>query len=342
LPPPPPTFHTNKPPQKTIAHSVRTLYEKYLEWDPSNAEAWLSFAELEAALGERERARALFELAVAQAVLDAPERVWRAYVEFECARRERARARVLYERLLDRTSHVKVWLSYARFEQLPLPAEEDADEEEEGEGGEGGRRAEQQQQHEQRNGGGGDVDDNDESMAPAACDRRLARARAVFERGFRALREAAGAGGREGGGGAANGEGAAAAASAASAAKKHAAVLLLDAWRAAEAGAAREWGRAQADVDAAVAALDAKAPRRVKRKRAAAAGQPPEEYWDLAFPDEASAAPSLRLLEAAQRWKRQKQQQQQQEQQMQQQQHQELVQQQQQQERQQEQAAGGE
>lgn len=34
---------------------------------------------------------------------------------------ERERTRLLYERLLDRTKHVKVWLSYAKFEAEPLP-----------------------------------------------------------------------------------------------------------------------------------------------------------------------------------------------------------------------------
>lgn len=29
-----------------------------------------------------------------------------------------------------------------------------------------------------------------------------------------------------------------------------------------------------------------------------------EEYYDYVFPDEAGAAPNLKLLEAAQRWKR--------------------------------------
>lgn len=44
---------------------------------------------------------------------------------------DRERVRILYERLLDRTKHVKVWLSYARFEgdALPLPEPEDGDEE---------------------------------------------------------------------------------------------------------------------------------------------------------------------------------------------------------------------
>jgi crooked neck len=49
---------------------------------------------------------------------------------------ERERTRLLYERLLDRTKHVKVWLSYAKFEAEPLPT---AGEEEEQEAGTSGR-----------------------------------------------------------------------------------------------------------------------------------------------------------------------------------------------------------
>ena len=45
-----------------------------------------------------------------------------AYIDFEISEGERQRTRVLYQRLLDRTKHVKVWLSYARFEAAPMPA----------------------------------------------------------------------------------------------------------------------------------------------------------------------------------------------------------------------------
>ena len=44
-----------------------------------------------------------------------------AYIDFEIGEGERQRTRVLYQRLLDRTKHVKVWLSYARFEAAPMP-----------------------------------------------------------------------------------------------------------------------------------------------------------------------------------------------------------------------------
>ena len=44
-----------------------------------------------------------------------------AYIDFEIGEGERQRTRLLYERLLDRTKHVKVWLSFARFEASALP-----------------------------------------------------------------------------------------------------------------------------------------------------------------------------------------------------------------------------
>lgn len=39
-----------------------------------------------------------------------------AYIDFEISEGEFNRTRALYERLLDRTKHLKVWISYAKFE----------------------------------------------------------------------------------------------------------------------------------------------------------------------------------------------------------------------------------
>ncbi|KAH7513816.1 hypothetical protein FEM48_Zijuj11G0022300 [Ziziphus jujuba var. spinosa] len=94
----------------------RKLYEKYLEWAPENCYAWSKYAELEKSLSETERARSIFELAIAQPALDMPELLWKAYIDFEISEGEFERTRELYERLLDRTKHLKVWLSYAKFE----------------------------------------------------------------------------------------------------------------------------------------------------------------------------------------------------------------------------------
>jgi len=114
---------------------ARTLYEKYLEYDPSNSAAWIKFAELEAQLQDFARTRAIFELAVAQSPLSMPELLWKAYIDFEIEEGERETARSLYERLISLSGHVKVWISYALFEaeSIPLPRDERDEEEEEDE-----------------------------------------------------------------------------------------------------------------------------------------------------------------------------------------------------------------
>jgi crooked neck len=48
----------------------RILYEKFLEFGPSNCITWMKFAELESLLGDTDRARAIFELAINQPRLD--------------------------------------------------------------------------------------------------------------------------------------------------------------------------------------------------------------------------------------------------------------------------------
>ncbi|KAI5780435.1 hypothetical protein EDC01DRAFT_710644 [Geopyxis carbonaria] len=139
----------------------RTLFEKHLEFNPANAQTWIRFAELEAALGDDDRARALFELAVGQETMDMPELVWKAYLDFEEESGEPARARALFERLLAKTGHVKVWIAYAHFE---INADED--------------------------GGDGDEGAGDEADDEAVSDAAKARARAVFTRAHASLKDA--------------------------------------------------------------------------------------------------------------------------------------------------------
>jgi crooked neck len=94
----------------------RALYNNYLKAMPHNCSAWSKYAELEKSLGETERCRAIFELAISQAALDMPEVLWKGYIDFEIDEGEGNHARKLYGRLLERTSHVKVWISFAQFE----------------------------------------------------------------------------------------------------------------------------------------------------------------------------------------------------------------------------------
>lgn len=257
---------------------ARTLYSKLVEWNPESCSAWSKFASLEASLGEAARARALLELAVAQPALDAPELLWKHFIDFEISKRKRRRARALYERLLERTGHVKVWLSFAAFEEAALPEKDDDCESDSDDDDDGG-------------GGGLPSLDSPDDESPLA---REARARAVFERAFRFLRDE-------------------------SPELKEEDVAVLDAWRALEARAGEG---APSAGERRRALVEAKFPRRIKRKRAAAeGGGMMEEYYDYVFPGEGGggpggagvggaglggAAPSLKLLEAAQAWKRAK------------------------------------
>ncbi|KOS44868.1 hypothetical protein ACN38_g4189 [Penicillium nordicum] len=109
----------------------RTLFQKLIEWNPSNTQSWLEFADLERNLDDAERTRAIYELAIEQSTLDMPELVWKAYIDFEEGAAEDERVRQLYERLLQKTDHVKVWTNYANFESSLLLDEEMEEEEEE-------------------------------------------------------------------------------------------------------------------------------------------------------------------------------------------------------------------
>ena len=94
----------------------RQIYAKYLETMPYNCIAWNSFIQLEINVGENSRARSLFEIAINQTELDMPEMLWKSYIDFEISESNADIVRNLYKRLLEKTSHVKVWISYGKFE----------------------------------------------------------------------------------------------------------------------------------------------------------------------------------------------------------------------------------
>ncbi|CAK8693276.1 unnamed protein product [Clavelina lepadiformis] len=97
----------------------RILYEKFLDYGPDNCTTWCRFAELETLLGDVDRARGIYEIAVSQPRLDMPEVLWKSYIDFELEQEERHLARKIYRRLLERTQHLKAWLSFANFETIP-------------------------------------------------------------------------------------------------------------------------------------------------------------------------------------------------------------------------------
>lgn len=243
----------------------RVLYEKHLEFNPASAAAWGQFAELETALGESERARALYEIAISQPELDMPEALWKAYIDFEIAEEDRRNARALYERLLEKTQHVKVWLSYAKFEGTALKI-----------------LIAEQEGEDTSKFAGQDVQELDDSRNAVGQADRVKKARDIYSRGFRSLREL-------------------------QLDCKEEAVMLLEAWRKFE----KESLASGFGSEEAVQAVEEKMPRRVKRKRPIVLEDGTEtggmeEYYDYIFPDEASAAPNMKILEAAYKWKKQK------------------------------------
>ena len=60
----------------------RTLYEKFLQNGPENCTTWMKFAELETLLGDVDRARGIYELAIKQPLLDMPEILWKVKKAF--------------------------------------------------------------------------------------------------------------------------------------------------------------------------------------------------------------------------------------------------------------------
>lgn len=95
--------------------NCRSLYGMFLQRAPDDNSVWISYAELESTLCEIARARAIYKTAIDRPQLDSPENVWKAYIDFEVEQEEYGNVENLYELLLNRTNHVKVWLSYAQF-----------------------------------------------------------------------------------------------------------------------------------------------------------------------------------------------------------------------------------
>lgn len=106
---------------------VRKLYERFLETFPELPTAWVAFATLEHDLGDDDRARAIYDLAISQPEMETPELVWRRYIEFETDVGEYDRARALYERLIADAGHVKVWIAFAMFEASVSDDDDDND-----------------------------------------------------------------------------------------------------------------------------------------------------------------------------------------------------------------------
>ncbi|KAF9613030.1 hypothetical protein IFM89_005464, partial [Coptis chinensis] len=93
---------------------TREVYRECLKLIPhskfSFAKIWLLAAQFEIRQKNIDGARKLLGNAIGRAPKD------KAYIDFEISEGEYERTRQLYQRLLDRTKHLKVWISFAKFE----------------------------------------------------------------------------------------------------------------------------------------------------------------------------------------------------------------------------------
>lgn len=94
----------------------RKLYDKWLITHPNNCSAWIGFADLEKSLQEFQRCEAIYELAIQNSSIDKPEMIWKSYIDTMIELEKPDKVKEIYERLLEKTKHLKVWLSYAKFE----------------------------------------------------------------------------------------------------------------------------------------------------------------------------------------------------------------------------------
>ncbi|KAL2300365.1 hypothetical protein Nmel_012338 [Mimus melanotis] len=106
------------------AEIVREVYETAIPNVPppsrrnTTGTAWIKFAELETIIGDIDHTQAICELAISQPWLVMLEVLWKSYIDFEIEQEEYEKTRNLYRQLLQRTQHVKVWISLEQFELL--------------------------------------------------------------------------------------------------------------------------------------------------------------------------------------------------------------------------------
>ena len=206
-------------------------------------------------------------MAIEQPALDMPETLWKAYIDFEISIGNRAEARALYERLLEKTEHVKVWMSFAKFEhKIVLPPPEDDEEWDDDEETEEERKIREVAY-----------------VAKTPSESKEVReenARKVFERALEALKT--------------NQPDA-----------KEERVMLLESWKVFEESGCESSKQELIDAVEKKMPKRVKRKRALYTEDGQDAGM--EDYYDYVFPEEAGAKPNLKLLEAAYAWKKQKQ-----------------------------------
>ncbi|ODV89065.1 hypothetical protein CANCADRAFT_32441 [Tortispora caseinolytica NRRL Y-17796] len=94
----------------------RILYEKYCQKFSTTPEPFIAFANMEQNLGEDERARAIFEIALNIPEMSKRGDLWASYIQFEIEEAEYGRVRTLYGRYIEDIRTYEPWVALVQFE----------------------------------------------------------------------------------------------------------------------------------------------------------------------------------------------------------------------------------
>eukprot|EP00948_MAST-09A_sp_MAST-9A-sp1_P001089 g1089.t1 len=310
----------------------RKIYAKFLENFAEQPSVWIAFATLEANVGEEKRCRQIYEACITEleSDLEQPELVWKAYIDSEIGFANEkvendmtesrtknedtvnsskrhwtmeysgafTRVRALYERLLERVGHVKVWISFAKFEYDLVKAliekyNTTINEET------GNNADEANSSKEENNLSSNPVVSSSTLIADAVLD-QMALVRSVLERAYQFFKR--------------QGKKAASQSSSSSdeniQLKKHR-LAILECWLDLEKQllAVEEGGYINGITDSSnIQTVEKKLPKQLKKRKlvtddSGREGKYFEEYIELIFPDDQVKPKGLRILEMAQKWK---------------------------------------
>jgi crooked neck len=95
---------------------ARFAAAKMVEINPNSANSWISFADLELAFGETDRAVAICQMGLKAAVSDSPESIFKKLIDIETLNENFDAVRELFKEMISNSDHYKVFLEYANFE----------------------------------------------------------------------------------------------------------------------------------------------------------------------------------------------------------------------------------
>ena len=93
----------------------RKIHERWIEINPHEADNWIAYFKMENDIGEIERARMVIRKSLEMPFIAQPELLWKTAIDFEISQNKVDQVVSLYTLLLERTKHVKVFISLALF-----------------------------------------------------------------------------------------------------------------------------------------------------------------------------------------------------------------------------------